>query len=128
MGVYASAEQLIGATPLLALNRTVQANSLPCRVFAKLEFLNIGGSVKDRVAKRMLDEAEEAGLLKPGGILTVAHGMSRAAIDSHHEGKASKVSIGLMHEDALAAMFRRHLQLTTKISTERMYQIAGRKI
>ena len=67
MGVYASAEQLIGATPLLALNRTVQANSLPCRVFAKLEFLNIGGSVKDRVAKRMLDEAEEAGLLKPGG-------------------------------------------------------------
>ena len=67
-------------------------------------------------------------LLKPGGTLTVAHGMSRAAIDSHHEGKASKVSIGLMHEDALAAMFRRHLQLTTKISTDRMYQIAGRKI
>lgn len=67
MGVYASAEQLIGATPLLALNRTVQANSLPCRIFAKLEFFNIGGSVKDRVAKRMLDEAEEAGLLKPGG-------------------------------------------------------------
>ena len=67
MGVYASAEQLIGATPLLALNRTVQANSLPCRIFAKLEFFNIGGSVKDRVSKRMLDEAEEAGLLKPGG-------------------------------------------------------------
>ena len=67
-------------------------------------------------------------LLKPGGILTVAHGMSWAAIDSHHEGKASRVSVGLMHEDALAAMFRRHLQLTTKISTDRMYQIAGRKI
>ena len=69
-----------------------------------------------------------AGLLKPGGVLTVAHGMSRAAIDRHHEGSASKVSIGLMHEDALAAIFRRHLQLTTKISTDRMYQVAGRKI
>lgn len=67
-------------------------------------------------------------LLKPGGTLTVAHGMSRAAIDHRHEGPASKVSIGLMHEDALAAMFRRHLQLTTKISTDRMYQIAGRKL
>ena len=69
-----------------------------------------------------------AGLLKPGGILTVAHGMSRAAIDRHHEGSASRVSVGLMHEDALAAIFRRHLQLTTKISTDRMYQVAGRKI
>jgi demethylmenaquinone methyltransferase/2-methoxy-6-polyprenyl-1,4-benzoquinol methylase len=69
-----------------------------------------------------------AGLLKPGGILTVAHGMSRAAIDRHHEGRASRVSVGLMHEDALAAIFRRHLQLTTKISTDRMYQVAGRKI
>ena len=67
-------------------------------------------------------------LRNPGGTLTVAHGMSRAAIDHRHEGPASKVSIGLMHEDALAAMFRRHLQLTTKISTDRMYQIAGRKL
>ena len=67
-------------------------------------------------------------LLKPGGTLTVAHGMSRAAIDHHHEGSASKVSVGLMHEDALAAMFRRHLQLTAKISTDRMYQVAGKKV
>ena len=69
-----------------------------------------------------------AGLLKPGGILTVAHGMSRAAIDRHHEGSASRVSVGLMHEDVLAAIFRRHLQLTTKISTDRMYQVSGKKI
>lgn len=67
-------------------------------------------------------------LLKTGGTLTVAHGMSRAAIDRHHEGAASRVSVGLMHEDALAAMFRRHLQLTAKISTDRMYQVSGRKI
>ena len=69
-----------------------------------------------------------SGLLKPGGILTVAHGMSRAAIDRHHEGTASKVSMGLMHEDALTAIFLRHLQVITKISTDRMYQVAGRKI
>ena len=66
-----------------------------------------------------------ASLLNPGGTLTVAHGMSRAAIDNHHQGPASEVSIGLLHEDALAAMFRRHLTLTTKISNDRMYQITG---
>ena len=65
-------------------------------------------------------------LLNPGGTLTVAHGMSRAHIDAHHQGAASRVSIGLMHEDALAAMFRKYLTLTVKLSTDRMYQIAGR--
>ena len=69
-----------------------------------------------------------ASLLNPGGILTVAHGMSRAAIDRHHEGSASKVSVGLMHEDALAAIFRRHLTLTAKISNDHMYQLAGKKV
>lgn len=69
-----------------------------------------------------------AGLLKPGGILTVAHGMSRAAIDHHHSGQASKVSIGLMHEDALAEIFSRFLQVTVKISNDRMYQVAGQKV
>lgn len=69
-----------------------------------------------------------AGLLKDGGTLTVAHGMSRAAIDHHHEGTASKVSVGLMDEHALAAIFRRHLKLTVKISNDRMYQITGQKI
>ncbi len=69
-----------------------------------------------------------SGLLNPGGTLTVAHGMSRAHIDAHHQGSASRVSIGLMHEDALAAMFRKYLRLTTKLSTERMYQIAGQLV
>ena len=67
-------------------------------------------------------------LLNPGGTLTVAHGMSRAAIDRHHEGAASKVSVGLIHEDALAAIFRQHLQLTVKISNDRMYQVTGQKV
>ena len=69
-----------------------------------------------------------SGMLKPGGTLTVAHGMSRAAIDHHHEGVASRVSVGLMSEHALAAMFRRHLDLTVKISNERMYQVTGKKV
>ena len=67
-------------------------------------------------------------LLKPGGTLTVAHGMSRAAIDRHHEGGASHVSIGLMSEHALAAMFRKYLRLTVKISDDRMYQVTGKKM
>lgn len=65
--------------------------------------------------------------LKPGGTLTVAHGMSRAAIDRHHEGAASKVSRGLMHEDALAEIFAKHLTVTVKISDDRMYQVTGKK-
>ncbi len=66
-----------------------------------------------------------AGHLNSGGTLTVAHGMSRAQIDHHHEGAASKVSIGLMHEDDLAAIFGKYLTVTVKISDERMYQVTG---
>lgn len=66
-------------------------------------------------------------MLKPGGTLTVAHGMSRAAIDHHHEGAASKVSVGLMHEDALAELFSQHLTVTAKISNDHMYQVTGQK-
>lgn len=69
-----------------------------------------------------------SGLLKPGGTLTVAHGMSRAHIDAHHQGTASRVSIGLMHEDALAAIFRKYLHLTTKLSNNTMYQISGQNL
>ena len=68
-----------------------------------------------------------SGLLKPGGTLTVAHGMSRAQIDHHHEGAASKVSVGLMHEDELAKIFEKHLAVTAKISDDRMYVVCGKK-
>lgn len=66
-------------------------------------------------------------LLKPGGMLTVAHGMSRAQIDHHHEGTASKVSVGLMHEDALAAIFAKYVTVTEKISDDKMYAVCGTK-
>lgn len=65
--------------------------------------------------------------LVTGGTLTIAHGMSRAQIDHHHEGPASKVSCGLMSEHALAGMMRKYLDVTVKISDDRMYQVTGVK-
>lgn len=67
-----------------------------------------------------------AGMLNPGGTLTVAHGMSRAAIDHHHEGSASRVSNGLLHEDVLAGIFEKYLTVTVKISDAHMYQVTGK--
>ena len=66
--------------------------------------------------------------LKAGGVLTVAHGMSRAEIDKCHSGKASKVSKGLMSEETLAEIFKKHLKVTAKVSDENMYIVAGRKV
>ena len=66
-------------------------------------------------------------LLKPGGRLTVAHGMSREKIDGHHSGMASKVSRGLMSAEDLSAIFSKGLTVTTVLSDERMYQVAGEK-
>lgn len=65
------------------------------------------------------------GHLAIGGTLTIAHGMSRAQIDDHHRGSASAVSCGLMSEHALAAMMRKYLDVTVKISDDRMYQVTG---
>ena len=67
-------------------------------------------------------------LLKEGGTLTVAHGMSREKIDAHHRGAASKVSAGLMHEDDLAAIMEKRLTLTVKLSDEKMYQVTAKKM
>ena len=67
-------------------------------------------------------------LLKPGGILTVAHGMSREKIDAHHHGAASHVSNGLMNAEDLAEIFAEYLTVTAVISDDQMYQVAGRKV
>ena len=66
-----------------------------------------------------------AGLVKPGGKLSVAHGMSRAALSSHHAGRASTVSIELLHEDELSALFAPYFNVDTVISNDKMYQVAG---
>ena len=68
-----------------------------------------------------------AGLLKPEGRLTVAHGMSREAIDGHHSGAASKVSNGLMTADSLKRIFDAHFEVEVMISNGYMYQVSGVK-
>jgi len=68
-----------------------------------------------------------AGLLKEDGRLTVAHGMSREAIDNHHKGSASKVSNGLMTADSLKRIFDAHFDVEVVISNRRMYQVSGVK-
>jgi hypothetical protein len=68
-----------------------------------------------------------AGLLKEEGRLTIAHGMSREAIDGHHSGAASKVSNGLMRAEELKRILDAHLQVEVMISNQHMYQVSGVK-
>ena len=67
--IYTSADQLIGRTPLLELVHIEKEESLEAKVLAKLEYFNPAGSVKDRIAKAMIDDAEAKGLLKPGSVI-----------------------------------------------------------
>ena len=67
--IYTSADQLIGNTPLLELTHIEQTENLQAKVLAKLEYFNPAGSVKDRIAKAMIDDAEAAGKLKPGSVI-----------------------------------------------------------
>lgn len=67
--IYKSADQLIGGTPLLELSNIEKENNLEATILAKLEYLNPAGSVKDRIAKAMIDDAEEKGLLKEGSVI-----------------------------------------------------------
>ena len=67
--IYTSADQLIGRTPLLELKRLEEKEGLEARVLAKLEYFNPAGSVKDRIAKAMIDDAEARGLLKEGSVI-----------------------------------------------------------
>ena len=67
--IYTSADQLIGKTPLLELTHIEKAHDLKAKVLAKLEYFNPAGSVKDRVARAMIDDAEARGILKPGSVI-----------------------------------------------------------
>ena len=67
--VFTSADQLIGKTPLLELTNIEKEEKLEARILAKLEYFNPAGSVKDRIAKAMIDDAEARGLLKPGSVI-----------------------------------------------------------
>ena len=67
--IYTSADQLIGKTPLLELVHIEKEEGLEAKILAKLEYFNPAGSVKDRIAKAMIDDAEAKGLLKPGSVI-----------------------------------------------------------
>ena len=67
--IYTSADQLIGKTPLLELTNIEKDQNLEAKLLAKLEYFNPAGSVKDRIAKRMIDDAEKNGQLKPGSVI-----------------------------------------------------------
>ena len=67
--IYTSIDQIIGRTPLLELTRIEKHFGLNAKIFAKLEYFNPAGSVKDRVAKAMIDDAEASGNLKPGSVI-----------------------------------------------------------
>ena len=69
MKIYTSADQLIGRTPLLELSGVEKRLGLEARIIAKLEYFNPAGSVKDRIAKSMIDDAEQKGLLKAGSVI-----------------------------------------------------------
>jgi len=67
--IYTSADQLIGHTPLLELVHIEKEQGLKAKIYAKLEYFNPAGSVKDRIAKAMIDDAEASGKLKPGSVI-----------------------------------------------------------
>ena len=70
--IYTSADQLIGNTPLLEAANLEKKYELKARILVKLEYRNPAGSVKDRIAKAMIEDAEARGLLKPGGVIVVS--------------------------------------------------------
>ena len=75
--------------------------------------------------EKLIDEL--AALTKPGGYLTVAHGMSRDKIDAHHNGSARRISNGLMPAEELADLFRKYFEITVIVSDDKMYQVCGRR-
>ena len=96
--IYTSASQLIGRTPLLELTNIELEEKLGARVLAKLEYLNPAGSVKDRIAKAMIDDAEQKGLLHPGSvIIEPTSGNTGIGLASVAAARGYRITI-VMHE------------------------------
>ena len=95
--IYPSADALIGHTPILELHHIEQAEHLSARILAKLEYFNPAGSVKDRVARAILDTAEQNGQLKPGSTIIEATsgntclGCRRPRISHYHRNAGNHV-------------------------------------
>ena len=92
--IYTSADQLIGNTPLLELTHLEEAYGLKAAILAKLEYLNPAGSVKDRIAKAMIDDAEQKGLLKKGsGIIEPTSGNTGIGLASVAAARGYRIII-----------------------------------
>ena len=87
MKVYKKITDLVGRTPILELENIEKAENLEAKIYAKLEYFNPAGSVKDRIAKAMIDDAEEKGLLKEGSVIIEPTsgntGIGLASVSSH---------------------------------------------
>lgn len=94
MGIYTSILELVGKTPLLELKNYERENNLDAKIIAKLEYFNPAGSVKDRIAKAMIEDAEKKGLLKPGStIIEPTSGNTGIGLSSIGASKGYRVII-----------------------------------
>ena len=107
--IYTSADQLIGRTPLLELTHLEQDWQLKARLLAKLEYFNPAGSVKDRIAKSMLDEAERTGRLKPGSVI-IEPTSGNTGIGLASVGTARGYRVILVMPDTMSVERRRLMQ------------------
>ena len=107
--IYTSADQLIGRTPLLELTHLEQDWQLKARLLAKLEYFNPAGSVKDRIAKSMLDEAERSGRLKPGSVI-IEPTSGNTGIGLASVGTARGYRVILVMPDTMSVERRRLMQ------------------
>lgn len=94
-GALSSITEHIGHTPIVRLNKLPQSLGIEATIYAKLEFCNAGGSVKDRIALRMIDEAEKKGRIKPGDTLI-------EPTSGNTCGRASAVAEMVLTDDVLA--------------------------
>ena len=85
--IYKNAGELIGNTPLYEVSNIEKLHGLKARVLVKLEYFNLTGSIKDRIAKRMIEDAEKAGKLKKGGVI-IEH-WNWTSINWHKQGLQS---------------------------------------
>ena len=91
--IYTSADQLIGKTPLLELTHIEKELNLKAKILAKLEYFNPAGSVKDRIAKKMIDDAEAAGQLKPGSVIEPTSGNTGIGLASVAAARGYRIII-----------------------------------
>ena len=113
--IYTSADQLIGKTPLLELSNIEKEYQLSAKLFAKLEYFNPAGSVKDRVAKAMLDDAEKKGILQKDSVIRdsiyIVNDSIRTEIKYIKEQhKKDSISIMSANDSVLFDVFTRYIE------------------